>query len=149
VVQAVAKHNGKVSPLDIEHLQACETELSSTPEATLQETSKKAILKRTVSKFSLSHIKALFVTPRLAYSTTLVVLLWGIIGLAYPLYNAFLPVYLANAGAQADDGSVYTTYRNYVIISVCGIPGSIIAGFVIEWRIGRKGVMSNLHLMYI
>jgi hypothetical protein len=104
----------------------------------------KATLRRAASKFSFSHIKALWSTPRLAYSTTLVILLWGIIGLAYPLYNAFLPVYLANAGAQADDGSVYTTYRNYVIISVCGIPGSIIAGFVIEWRIGRKGVMSIL-----
>jgi hypothetical protein len=121
VVQAVAKHNGKVSPLNIGHLRACEVELSSTPKETHQDTSKKIIIKRTIGKFSLDHIKALFATPRLAYSTTLVVLLWGIIGLAYPLYNAFLPVYLANAGAQADDGSVYTTYRNYVIISVCSL----------------------------
>lgn len=119
VVQAVANHNGKTSRLTIEHLRACETEFSFHPGKSLHlDRSKLAIIKRSINKFSLVHVKALWSTPRQAYSTTLVVLLWGIIGLAYPLYNAFLPVYLANAGAQANDGSVYTTYRNYVIISV-------------------------------
>jgi len=78
----------------------------------------KAVIHRSLSRFSFAHVKALWSTPRLAYSTSLVVLLWGMIGLAYPLYNAFLPIYLANAGAQASDGSVFVTYRNYVIISV-------------------------------
>jgi hypothetical protein len=119
VVEAVAKHNGKTSPLTIEHLRACETEFSSTPgESAIQNTSHMANIRRALSKFSFAHVKALWSAPRLAYSSTLIVLLWGIIGLAYPLYNAFLPLYLANAGAQASDGSVYTTYRNYVIISV-------------------------------
>lgn len=125
VVQSVANLNGKTSPLTIEHLRACETEyVSHSGSPVHQDTSMKAIIHRSISKFSLTHVKALWSTPRLAYSTTLVVLLWGIIGLAYPLYNAFLPVYLANAGAQADDGSVYTTYRNYVIISVPISPAS-------------------------
>lgn len=119
VVQAVAQHNGKSSPLTIEDLQACETEFSAHPnEAAHQDASWKTIAKRSLSRFSLEHVKALWSSPRLAYSTTLVIILWGIIGLAYPLYNAFLPLYLANAGAQASDGSVYITYRNYVIISV-------------------------------
>jgi hypothetical protein len=119
VVAAVAKHNGTTSPLTIEHLRACEKEFSSIPdEAAHQDTSFTANLRRAVNKFSFAHVKALWSTPRMAYSTTLVVLLWGIIGLAYPLYNAFLPIYLANAGAQASDGSVYITYRNFVIISV-------------------------------
>jgi len=83
-----------------------------------------ATIRRAVSKFSFEHVTALWSAPRLAYSSTLIVLLWGIIGLAYPLYNAFLPLYLANAGAQASDGSVYTTYRNYVIISVRKHPPS-------------------------
>jgi hypothetical protein len=121
VVAAVAKANGTTSPLKIEHLRACEIDYSSVPgELAHQDTSYMANIRRAVRKFSFSHIKALWSTPRLAYSTTLVVLLWGIIGLAYPLYNAFLPIYLANAGAQASDGSVYVTYRNYVIISVRG-----------------------------
>ena len=115
----MAKHNGKTNPLTIEHLRECETEFSSFPGAAAhQDTSRKANIRRALRKFSFAHVKALWSTPRLAYSTTLIVLLWGIIGLAYPLYNAFLPLYLANAGAQASDGSVYTTYRNYVIISV-------------------------------
>lgn len=78
----------------------------------------KAVVQRSVRKFSFAHVKASGSTPRLAYSTTLVVLLWRINGLAWSLYNAFLPVYLHNAGVQADDDTVYTTYRNYVIISV-------------------------------
>jgi len=119
VVAAVAKHNGTASPLTIEHLRECEMEFSSIPgELARQDTSFMTNLRRAVRQFSLAHVKALWSTPRLAYSTTLVVLLWGIIGLAYPLYNAFLPIYLANAGAQASSGSVFITYRNYVIISV-------------------------------
>ena len=119
MVGAIAKHNGKTSPLMIENLRACENEFStSSGEAAYQNTSRMAKIRRALSEFSFAHVKALWSTPRLAYSTTLIVLLWGIIGLAYPLYNAFLPLYLANAGAQASDGSVYTTYRNYVIISV-------------------------------
>ena len=119
VVAAVAKHNGTTSPLTIEHLRACEMDFSSVPgKAARQDTSFITNMRRAVDKFSFAHIKALWATPRLAYSTTLVVLLWGIIGLAYPLYNAFLPIYLANAGAQASSGSVFITYRNYVIISV-------------------------------
>ena len=119
VVAAVAKANGTTSPLTIEHLMACEVDYSTVPgEAVHQDTSYVANIRRAVRKFSFAHVKALWSTPRLAYSTTLVVLLWGIIGLAYPLYNAFLPIYLANAGAHTSDGSVYVTYRNYVIISV-------------------------------
>ena len=119
IIQSVAKHNGKTSLLNIGHFRACETEYSSiSGQAAVLDTSMKANLRRAAKNFSLEHIKALWDTPRLAYSTALVVLIWGIIGLAYPLYNAFLPIYLANAGAQASDGSVYTTYRNYVIVSV-------------------------------
>lgn len=55
----------------------------------------------------------------------------GFIGLAYPLFNSFLPLYLNTRFATATD--VSTGYRNYVIISVMGIPGSIIACLVVDW----------------
>lgn len=32
--------------------------------------------------------------------------IWALIGLAYPLYNAYLPYILATRGYQAGDGSV-------------------------------------------
>ena len=43
------------------------------------------------SHFSGSHIKALFATRKMALSTSLLIVIWGIIGLASTLYNSFLP----------------------------------------------------------
>lgn len=52
--------------------------------------SAKGALLRQLEKFDASHIKALFATPKLAWSSTLVISLWALIGLAFPLYNAFI-----------------------------------------------------------
>ena len=54
------------------------------------DTSTKGALLRQLEKFDASHIKALFATPKLAWSSTLVISLWALIGLAFPLYNAFI-----------------------------------------------------------
>ena len=54
------------------------------------DTSAKGALLRQLEKFDGSHIKALFATPKLAWSSTLVITLWALIGLAFPLYNAFI-----------------------------------------------------------
>ena len=43
------------------------------------------------SHFSGSHIKALFATRKMAWSTSLLIVIWGTIGLASTLYNSFLP----------------------------------------------------------
>lgn len=43
------------------------------------------------SHLSGSHIKALFVTRKMAWSTSLLIAIWGTIGLASTLYNSFLP----------------------------------------------------------
>jgi hypothetical protein len=53
-------------------------------------TSAEGALWRQLEKFNASHIKALFATPKLAWSSTLVISLWALIGLAFPLYNAFI-----------------------------------------------------------
>ena len=54
-----------------------------------------------------------------------------IIGLAYPLFNSFLPLYLADRISSS--GSLNQTYRDYTITSVCGIPGSAIACILVDW----------------
>ena len=43
------------------------------------------------SHLSGSHVKALFATRKMAWSTSLLIVLWGTIGLASTLYNSFLP----------------------------------------------------------
>lgn len=64
------------------------------------------------------HLKGLFLTTKLAISTSLIWFSWLLIGLAYPLYNVFLPEYLKSRGANLGDGSNYTTWRNYAIVNM-------------------------------
>ncbi|RMD39158.1 hypothetical protein DV735_g5971, partial [Chaetothyriales sp. CBS 134920] len=46
------------------------------------------------------HFSGLFATRSLAYSTTLIMVNWFIIGIVSPLYTVFLPYYLASRGAD-------------------------------------------------
>lgn len=69
-------------------------------------------------------------------NTSLTIAIWGIIGLAYPLFNGFITLYL-EARAPAGSSSVSDTYRNYTIISVLGVPGSLIACVLVDWT--RRG----------
>ena len=90
----------------------------------------------------LSHVKPLFYGWKMGLTTTILWALWALIGLAYPLYNAFLPIYLAQAQGVQGSSSVDVTYRNYAIISVCGVPGSIIAAWMVELpKSGRRGAL--------
>ncbi|EIW59269.1 MFS general substrate transporter [Trametes versicolor FP-101664 SS1] len=93
--------------------------------------------------FSGKHVKALFATRKLALSTTLLILMWALIGLAYALYNSYIPYFLQTRGADFGDGSVYITYRNQVILSVVGIPGAFLAGWMVELPyLGRNGTLA-------
>lgn len=89
------------------------------------------------------HLRGLFETRKMALSTTLVWLSWLLIGLAYPLYNVFLPTYLASRGASFGQTSPYITWRNYAINNTCSIFGPVLAGFMCcsPWFWGRRGTM--------
>lgn len=124
--------------VSIEDLRACELAAGTT-----QQTDTAAALKRKLEKLSFTHVRALFSSPKLAFSTSLIMLVWGFIGLAYPLYNAFLPYLQAIKGAEFGDGSTYLTYRNSLIIAVLGIPGVMLGAVMIELpRFGRKGTLA-------
>jgi MFS family permease len=78
----------------------------------------------------------------MGFSTFLNIASWTLIGLAYPLFNVFLPYYLQSRGAKTGDDSTYTTYRDYAIVNVCSIFGPIIAGGLVEVRfLGRRYTM--------
>lgn len=88
------------------------------------------------------HLKGLFVTRRIGFSTSLIWLSWLLIGLAYPLYNVFLPSYLSSRGAALGDSSAYTTWRNYALSNFSSIWGPVLAGFMCRIPIlGRKYTM--------
>ncbi|KAF7712448.1 MFS-type transporter [Penicillium ucsense] len=115
--------------------------------AEAQETQKltvSQIVQRFFSKFSMHRIRALFVNKRLGVETVLLWFIWATIGMGYPLFNAFLPQYLAKSGGQVN--SSYITYRNYAITSIVGVPGSILACWTVE-KIGRKATMAAATLI--
>lgn len=94
-------------------------------------------------KLDLSHVRPLFASASMAYTTSIIFILWAFIGLAYPLFNAFLPLYLQNKMIGTSSTSVSQTYSEYVYISICGVPGSFIAAWMVEFpRTGRRGAMA-------
>ena len=84
------------------------------------------IIKRSLSRFSMKRFKTLFQDKKIGLTTALLWFQWTTIGMAYPLFNAFLPQYLANSGGDVQNDTS-TVYRNYAITAIVGVPGSIIA----------------------
>ncbi|PPQ82780.1 hypothetical protein CVT25_009275 [Psilocybe cyanescens] len=96
------------------------------------------------SDFTLDHVKSLFRTRKTAYSTSLLISVWGIIGLASTLYNNFLSFLLNSKGAHFDDASLNITYRNTFILSVVGIPAAFFATWLVEIpQLGRRGALAT------
>uniref|UniRef100_D8Q366 Major facilitator superfamily (MFS) profile domain-containing protein n=1 Tax=Schizophyllum commune (strain H4-8 / FGSC 9210) TaxID=578458 RepID=D8Q366_SCHCM len=154
VIHQVAAHSGKTSNLTLEELRAAGDlyagkgrdlhagrgkDVPSTP----RRPTVMGAIQANLAKFKGARVKPLFATRKLAWSTGLLIFLWGIIGLAFPLYNSFVTYYLATRGATFGDGSVYITYRNQVILSVLGVPGALLAGWMVELPLlGRRGTLS-------
>lgn len=89
------------------------------------------------------HIKGLFETRGLAWSTSVILANWFVIGMVSPLYSVFLPFYLASRGADVGDNSNYTTWRDYAINQIVGILGPLIAAVLVETRfLGRRGTLA-------
>lgn len=82
-IHAVAKYNKVVSTLTVEHLARIDAKAENSAN---RRGPRYAIIgaavERNLQRFNLEHIRSLFTTPRLAFSTSLVIVLWGIIGLA-------------------------------------------------------------------
>jgi MFS family permease len=62
------------------------------------------------------------------------------VNIGYNMFNGFLPFFLANAGA--DVLTTYEVYRNYVIINIVSVPGSILGWKLTDSNFGRKGTLA-------
>ncbi|KAI0005637.1 membrane transporter [Xylariaceae sp. FL0662B] len=151
VVHGIAYRNKKKTWLTEEILDAVVDSESTEPIPGRVSTS--YVLKQNLTSFSLAHIKPLFQHRTLRITTLLIWFCWSTIGLGYPLFNAFLPQYLSHGGSEvsANDGAMSTsttsaeTYRNYAIISVVGVPGSLLAAYTVDHDspfLGRKGTLA-------
>lgn len=150
VINALAKYNGVEQPdLTIEKLQ--QIEAATRAKLGLQDVSltdntrpsTKQMISQNINELKGTHIRGLFANRKMAFSTTIIILIWGMIGMGYNLFNVFLPIYLETRGsATGGNNSLNTTYSHYVIVSVCGIPGSLFGGWIVQQKwIGRKGTL--------
>jgi MFS family permease len=134
-VHQIAHVNGKTSTLTLDQLE------SLNPPEEEAHRGVHSLAREKLTEFNFNHIRAVFGTKKLAYSSSLVILVWAIIGVAFPLYNQFIPYFLKNNGAE-EPTSTYITYRNTLIIAVLGVPGALLAGLLVELRTGRKGAIA-------
>ncbi|KAG2139417.1 hypothetical protein BD769DRAFT_1384383 [Suillus cothurnatus] len=85
VLEHIARRNGRTITLELEDLQAIFGDTTSKPAPSLPTNIWNAF-----SGMFLSHVRPLFSNRRMAINTTLIIIIWGLIGIAYPLFNAYL-----------------------------------------------------------
>ncbi|KAK0746374.1 hypothetical protein B0T18DRAFT_411496 [Schizothecium vesticola] len=137
VVREIARINRQYTTLTIHDLKACE------PEGYVDEDKTLRVINRRLLTVGVGRVRKLFGTKRLALSTGLIMAIWSLVGLAYPLYSAFLPYIQATRGSEFGDGSNNITFRNSMIIAVLGIPGELMGAYLVERpHIGRKGTLA-------
>lgn len=140
-VERIAKINGSECHLTLDDLVALDPSLSERSDEIRGPEPKNMLLREKIAKYNFSHIRSCFGSKKLAYSSGLIILMWGLIGLAFPLYNAFLPYYLETRGNANAPLTVRETYRNTLIVATMGIPGSLLGGLLVELRTGRRGAL--------
>ncbi|WQF88914.1 Putative major facilitator superfamily, MFS transporter superfamily [Colletotrichum destructivum] len=115
------------------------------------------VLRERMAAFSGDRLRPLFKTRTLGLATVIIWFVWATIGMGYPLFNAFLPQYLSHGGAapppDSDAGATPITpdtYRTYAITSAVGVPGSLLAAYLVghpsPW-LGRRGTLASSSLV--
>ncbi|KAJ8474774.1 hypothetical protein ONZ45_g15837 [Pleurotus djamor] len=110
ILEHIARKNGRTITLTVEALRNVSNDASSDGKDHLTTFD---LIKQSFSNFSLSHITPLFSTRRLAVNTTITILLWGLIGLAYPLFNGFITLYLTTQVPNSDTNAMYGVLYAY------------------------------------
>ncbi|KAJ3178093.1 hypothetical protein HK101_010155 [Irineochytrium annulatum] len=81
--------------------------------------------------------------PDLIRTTVLVWIIWSLISCGYTMFNGFLTFFLESGPDSTEPPPTSDeTFRDIFIISVMGVPGSILGMFLIETRLGRRYTMS-------
>ena len=80
VVHKVAEYNRTTTNLgvsDLDRVDAKSGEAGSDAEDKKDETHAQQAIRRQMTKFDSNHVRSLFASRKLAYSTTLLIILWG------------------------------------------------------------------------
>lgn len=115
--------------------------------------------KAKLQSISADSLRPLFKTKTLGTATGLIWFCWATIGMGYPLFNAFLPQYFSHNNGENSGGSAVpsetskisdVTYRNYAITSIMGVPGSLLAAYLVDHPspfLGRRGTLASSTLL--
>lgn len=143
VVEYLSQQSKKPTTLTLDQLRSInDIHGRPTNDSTIKPSFKNILLEH-FQDMSFSRLKVLWGTPKLALHTSLIIWIWASIGVAYPLYTYFLPLYLtAKFQSISYDYSTSSTYRQYCYIAACTVPGPIAAGFAIQSKLGRRYCMA-------
>ncbi|KAM0438099.1 hypothetical protein ACHAQK_006830 [Fusarium lateritium] len=154
-VNFIARYNGKPETLTLEMMQDIDrqiyssTVVSSTgepvhaiPDQSERKIPLKDIIKDNFKDFNLNSYRTLFAGRKMAQHSAVTFLIWLTIGIAYPLYFAFITSYLESKSDYSGNTSFSHTYMVYCIVSATGIVGPLAAGFLVETRFGRRWMMA-------
>ncbi|TEA11295.1 putative MFS-type transporter [Colletotrichum sidae] len=155
VVHGIAHRNGAKTWLTEDILDLVAEGVVAQPN-TAARTYTSSVFRNKLAAFSGSRLRPLFKTRTLGTATVTVWFVWATIGMGYPLFNAFLPQYLSHGGGggstppAGDDNARANpispdTYRTYAITSAVGVPGSLLAAYLVDHRspwLGRRGTLA-------
>jgi len=150
-VNYIARYNGKPETLTIGMLQYIDAQLGqparadrNSPEGKKHDghMSHMDIIKDNLKSYNISMYRKLFSGRKLAQHTSITFLIWLTIGIAYPLYFAFITSYLETKSTYSASSSLSHTYKIYCIVSAVGVVGPLAAGFCVETRLGRRWMMA-------
>ncbi|KAH8147320.1 uncharacterized protein LAJ45_08476 [Morchella importuna] len=141
-VDYVARKNEKVSPLTVADFEAVDRRMgmTSSVEAEKKKRSVLGVVVASVKDYRGKHIRALFSTRKMGIHCTVLWTIWAAVGISFPLYFSFLPSYLAARFTTTNTQN--DVYKNYFIVSIVGLTGPFIAGYLIETRLGRRWAMA-------
>ncbi|KAF9942217.1 hypothetical protein BGZ67_002550 [Mortierella alpina] len=89
---------------------------------------------------SFDRLKPLM-APRFRLSSILIWTIWALVAFAYTAFNVFLPKFLQEHGASGSQ-SLRQVYMDTLVYAIAGIPGSVLATFLVEGRLGRRYTMA-------
>ncbi|KAL2062475.1 hypothetical protein VTL71DRAFT_6741 [Oculimacula yallundae] len=134
-LQAIASKYGRQCSLTLAQLQECGTTRGH------EEGAVRPSMGRHVGSSLIGHVRGLFATRKLGWSTALIWLSWTLIGLGYPLFFLYLPSLLSSR-VPGYVPSFTETWRDYTITNICSIFGPLIAAWLVEVRfLGRRYTM--------
>lgn len=145
-VNYIARYNGRPETLTLDMFEAIDARCAPTEHEHVPRTQSRPshleLIRQSFQDYGLANVRRLFAGRKMARHTSISLLIWLMIGVAYPLYFAFITSYLqASSAAVAADTSLGYTYKVYCIVSACGVIGPISAGFAVETRLGRRWMM--------